>query len=300
MAQEDKSRQRGLALPTFSASCSSLGFSRGDNMETSFAAVRDISSVLQTLATSHFRRPTGDIKLWDPFYCQGSVKAFFAENGFARCHNEPVDFYDLIKEGNLPVHDVLVTNPPYTGQHIERALSFCARNGSVPWAMLLPTNVLERLWWQEMTVRLQRGGTAAPPMFLAPTKRRYEFLNRYDGEEAGKTLVVAPLETMWFVGGLEPSVAHALLSVHGVGGFCGESKAQQAECVLATMLDELPRRIRKIHVYAKGRAQRASQKKKNRPAAPSNEAKSKHADSSTKSTALIARPSKRTKGGNST
>ena len=39
--------------------------------------------------------------------------------------------------GCLPEHDVLVTNPPYTADHVERFLRFAVDNGK-PWLLLVP------------------------------------------------------------------------------------------------------------------------------------------------------------------
>lgn len=283
----NRGRKRpAVALPTFSASSSSVGVSRADHMETSEPAIGDLASVLlRPLARSCLAPgvPAAELRLWDPYYCQGSVKSLYARHGFPLCHNEREDFYEVIKRkgggvaSSLPPHDVLVTNPPYSGQHIERALWFCARNGDVPWAMLIPSHVLARPWWAAMAVQLQRGGRAAPPMFLAPSERRYEFDNCYDSEGAeggsgsstgavdadvkckgkgkgkGKAATVAPLETIWFIGGLTAALATVLRSQATI--------TINKECVLATGLKELPRRIRKVHVYAQRRAASKGAKK---------------------------------------
>jgi hypothetical protein len=105
------------ATTTFSQSASSVPVSRADHMETSDAAVRDVATLLTTLARRCMGKgqDTAGLRLWDPYFCQGSVKKLYARYGFPRCHNEPEDFYELIRPGSgvdLPPHDVLVTNPP--------------------------------------------------------------------------------------------------------------------------------------------------------------------------------------------
>lgn len=47
----------------------------------------------------------------------------------------------LIKNGTVPEHDVLVTNPPFSGDHVPKILSFCAHQGAKPWFLLLPNYV---------------------------------------------------------------------------------------------------------------------------------------------------------------
>ena len=69
---------------------------------------------------------TSSMRVWDPYYCIGAVKRIFAEMGFANIIHENADFYQLIKNNNtnIPPHEVLVTNPPYSDDHIHRLLDF--------------------------------------------------------------------------------------------------------------------------------------------------------------------------------
>jgi hypothetical protein len=122
--------------------------------------------------------------------------------------------------------------------------------------MLLPSHVLARAWWPELQTRLQRKGAAAPVLFLAPRKHRYVFTSRFHstslmgGQPASGGVAddtrVTPLETIWFVGGLIPAWAREVERAYSGG--------QVESCVLAKTLEELPRRIRKVHVYAQRRA----------------------------------------------
>lgn len=36
---------------------------------------------------------------------------------------------------------MLVTNPPFSGEHVPKILSFCARQGAKPWLLLMPNYV---------------------------------------------------------------------------------------------------------------------------------------------------------------
>ena len=231
------------------AAPSPAGVSRADHRETSDAAIRDIAHVLRALAPCCLPpgAPPSQLRLWDPYYCQGTVKVHYARHGFPLCHNKREDFYAVARRGSLPPHDVLATNPPFSADHIERALGFCAGNG-VPWVMLLPSNVLGREWWGGMAVRLQRGGAAAPPMFLAPATSPYGFDHRRPSgggagpksargakQKKGHAPSAAPLETIWFIGGLEPAWARALRESF--------ESAPPEQCVLAVTEAELPLRI---------------------------------------------------------
>ncbi len=62
---------------------------------------------------------------WDPYYCEGSVVAHLSSLGFTSVRNEPVDFYAEVAAGRVPEHDVLLTNPAYSGDHIPKLLKVC-------------------------------------------------------------------------------------------------------------------------------------------------------------------------------
>jgi hypothetical protein len=66
------------------------------------------------------------LRIWDPYYCQGAVRKALVALGCAPEHviNENRDFYADVEAGALPAHDVLVTNPPYSGEHKQRLLAF--------------------------------------------------------------------------------------------------------------------------------------------------------------------------------
>lgn len=60
--------------------------------------------------------------------------------GFEDVYNKEEDFYEKIATGTVPDFDVLVTNPPYSSNHMERIVDFCAALDK-PWLMLVPNFV---------------------------------------------------------------------------------------------------------------------------------------------------------------
>ena len=42
--------------------------------------------------------------------------------------------------GSCPEYDILITNPPYSGDHVERLLTYCV-NSNKPFILLLPNYV---------------------------------------------------------------------------------------------------------------------------------------------------------------
>lgn len=60
--------------------------------------------------------------------------------GFDNVYNRMEDFYAKIASNSLPEYDVLVTNPPYSGDHFRRICEFC-RASDKPYFLLLPNFV---------------------------------------------------------------------------------------------------------------------------------------------------------------
>ena len=87
--------------------------------------------------------------------------AHLARLGFTSVHNVNEDFYRNVDEGNIPEHDVLLTNPPYSGDHFRRILSFCGAS-TKPWFLLLPNFVCRKTYYRDAI------GPRANPLFLIP------------------------------------------------------------------------------------------------------------------------------------
>ena len=125
-----------------------------DHSETDVRAYRDIVTVLLALA-KRCGRTAATLRIWDPFYCDGGVKRRLRSLGFPSVHHEKVDFYAVTAAGDEPPFDVLVTNPPYSGDHIEKTLNYCAASGK-PWLLLVPNFVARSEYY---TAMLKEGGT---------------------------------------------------------------------------------------------------------------------------------------------
>ena len=60
--------------------------------------------------------------------------------GFTNVYNKLEDFYSKLAGNNLPPHDVLLTNPPYSKDHVSRILRHAA-SSAVPALLLVPAYV---------------------------------------------------------------------------------------------------------------------------------------------------------------
>lgn len=188
------------------------------------------------------------MQIYDPFYCNGEIIDRFNDLGFTQVYNKPEDFYAVLKGGRVPNYSVLVSNPPFSGNHIRRLLEF-AVSRPVPYMLLLPSNVFLRPWFNEV---MARSVTASKQIdfFLAPHER-YSF----EVPSQQQLLTVPstghiPMVTMWFIGGL-CAEQKADMYAHWVDK--SNIKINRQAC-LALTTEELPRRIKKLLPFTQRRA----------------------------------------------
>ena len=98
----------------------------GDHFATSERALRHAVPALKWLRQKKKGGGAGKgpFTLYDPFFCDGSIKKRLTALGFPGVQHENRDFWRDVKRGEVPKHDVLVTNPPYSGDHKKRTLDF--------------------------------------------------------------------------------------------------------------------------------------------------------------------------------
>ena len=92
------------------------------------------------LVASQLGKNRRTLSIFDPYFCVGTVKEHFKSLGFPTVYNECTDFYGLIRDSRIPPHDVLVTNPPYSQDHVQNLLRFCSAHDK-PYLLLLPVYV---------------------------------------------------------------------------------------------------------------------------------------------------------------
>lgn len=111
----------------------------------------------------------------------------------------------------IPEYDVLVTNPPYSEDHVKRCLAFCMRSNK-PWLVLLPNYVAAKPYyapilagragakWGGPPADLEEGVPPVAPFYVVP-KKRYNYwspkgIDRYNPRvrKDGRT---SPFITFW-------------------------------------------------------------------------------------------------------
>ncbi len=157
--------------------------------------------------------------------------------GFPRVHNENVDFYEVVAQGRVPPHDVVVTNPPYSGDHPQRLLRFLARNGR-PWLALMPNWVSGRDYYAPLT-------QAEQPFYLAPRKRYHYWTPR--GRRADVAAGGAKARTHGHTNAALGARTSPFVSFWYAGRFPPPARARLAPpegCLLCWSLDALPAAVR--------------------------------------------------------
>lgn len=169
-----------------------------DHCETPFSAYEDIACVLDCFA-SFLQKTRESLRVWDPFYCDGAVKRNFARLGFPNVHNECEDFYKVVKEGNTPKHDCIVTNPPYSTEpldHIHELVRILCSQ-SKPWFVVQPNYVYMKPFWDKYTSTLLE---PPRPFFLTPsTPRKYKYETPAGMRQVKSgQLKTSPFVTLWY------------------------------------------------------------------------------------------------------
>lgn len=149
----------------------------GDHAETPFCAYEDIAPLLHRLAERLDVTP-GSLRIYDPFFCEGRVSTHLSTLGFTTVYNRNEDFYAVQREGRVPEYDVLVTNPPFSGDHIEGIHTF-AVNSQKPYFILIPQYVSRKAFYLEY---FKTREVALPYAYLGPQLQPYAFTapNRED------------------------------------------------------------------------------------------------------------------------
>ena len=96
-----------------------------------------------------------------------------------------------IESKSVPRHDILMTNPPYSGDHVDRLISHVVA-AQKPFALLIPTYYLGRDVWRRAASQL-----SPQPFYVCP-HRRYAYLPPAWAREAAAARTTAPFTTAWF------------------------------------------------------------------------------------------------------
>lgn len=124
-------------------------------------------------------------------YCAGRTPRLLAQLGFHKVEHSNQDFYKVVREKRQPKHDVLITNPPYSGDHKKRCLEYCRASGK-PWFLLVPNYVATKDYYR-LAVLGEAAGPGGEPFYVVP-ETKYSFDHP---EGTGHT--DSPFSGVWYV-----------------------------------------------------------------------------------------------------
>ena len=81
------------------------------------------------------------------------MKRHLANLGFTNVYNECEDFYARLRAQDFPDHDVLLTNPPYSSDHLQKIVRHATASGK-PWLLLGPNFVYIKEYYRSATRRV--------------------------------------------------------------------------------------------------------------------------------------------------
>jgi hypothetical protein len=199
-----------------------------DHCESPLEAYRDVSFLLRspacrtgnssTSTSSSASSSSWTPTIYDPYYCNGAVVRNLNQLGFDNVYNRNEDCYAVWSAAAslspssttkpnpspsppiLPQFDVLVTNPPYSSDHVEKLLQFVTSPafGDRPWFLLLPNWVVKKDYYEQLV--LSKG---VSPMYVVPRKR-YVYVPppQYRPSKASDThKKSSPFVSLWYVWG---------------------------------------------------------------------------------------------------
>jgi hypothetical protein len=144
--------------------------SADDHCESPKEAYQHILPLLQFYAKKiHPKEPKSHLSIYDPYYCNGAVKQHLTLLGFPNVYNCKEDCYKVWNDpSKIPPHDIFMTNPPYSGCHIEQLMKHvtCSKHGNRPWMLLMPNFVHKKDFFELLT---RQSGQL--PIYLVPRKR---------------------------------------------------------------------------------------------------------------------------------
>ncbi|CAM9708250.1 unnamed protein product [Ectocarpus sp. 13 AM-2016] len=162
----------------------------GDHFETPLQAYRDIEGALALLAKL-LDKKRKHLRIWDPYYCAGRTPRLLGQLGFPKVEHSNQDFYKVVREKRQPKHDVLITNPPYSGDHKKRCLEYCRASGK-PWFLLVPNYVATKDYYR-LAVLGPAAGPGGEPFYVVPENKYY-----FDHPE-GTGHADSPFTGVWYV-----------------------------------------------------------------------------------------------------
>ena len=201
-----------------------------DHCETPLDAYNHLVILLEKLCEK-LNKTKLELKIWDPFYCTGKMQEHLIKLGFNKnnIYNKCEDFYQKIKieNGGPPEHDCIITNPPYSENHMESISNYCYYSnikapisydpmttlGSAinkPCFILMPSFVMLKQYWinicntksNKLIINNNKYNSQSITFnnricYVAPRKR-YQYSTPYGRRQAKSGVKTSPFPSIWY------------------------------------------------------------------------------------------------------
>ena len=141
-----------------------------DHCETPLQSYKDIVPILKELC-KRFGVDKSSMKIYDPYFCDGSVVKHLSSLGFSNVYNKKEDCYAVWKASSEPEFHVFITNPPYSEDHIDKLMRYVTSPsfGNKPWLLLMPQWVHKKDYYVNATTKNKK--KQCNPFYIVPQKR---------------------------------------------------------------------------------------------------------------------------------
>ena len=98
--------------------------------------------------------------------------------GIINVINRNRDFYADIKKNALPEYDILITNPPYSGEHKQKLLEFLSTRCHCPFFLLLPVYTASKSYWKDFVHKLNSSSSSIPSEYTRNNNSNRDILSQ--------------------------------------------------------------------------------------------------------------------------
>jgi hypothetical protein len=174
-----------------------------DHFETPNQAYVDIKPVIDWLCTLQFEEDKNNVRLFDPYYCNGRTAKLLRALGYENIVHEKRDFYMDISNDTIPSHDIFITNPPFSDSHKIQCLNYCFqklrqedssgnKQKCIPFLLLMPSYVASKQYFRNFLS--MEPDSVNDIVYLIPSSTY-----KYDHpDKTGKEY--CPFKSLWFFG----------------------------------------------------------------------------------------------------
>lgn len=204
-----------------------------DHCETPAQAYVDIQSILDALCKS-IGKSKSSLKIYDPYFCNGSVVRNLASLGYSNVYNKREDCYAVWEAQKEPHFDVFITNPPYSSDHIEKLMTHITSTkfGKTPWLLLMPNWVHKKDYYENFTLKNQINPSY--PFYVVP-KKRYVYVPPPNFRKKRASDVQkknSPFVSMWYVWGGTSQTNDELMHAFQRSGVVNDCDLARSKSVL--------------------------------------------------------------------